>query len=139
MASNPAQEAGNLVSAVVAGILGIAIVAVIVGRNAQTANVITSGGSALSSVIGAAVAPVSAGSSTTLPSSPSLAMGLPTNGTSNPLGAANTIAGIGSTINGVTGLANAFDPNNGNQDFSSADTTFTPDNALLDSAFAAAL
>jgi PRD1 phage membrane DNA delivery len=47
------------IGAIVAAIIGLAIVAVIVSKNAQTSTVITSGGSALSSVIQAAVSPVS--------------------------------------------------------------------------------
>ena len=46
------------VVAVIAGIIGLAIVAVIVSKNAQTPAVITGAGQALSSIIGAAVAPV---------------------------------------------------------------------------------
>jgi hypothetical protein len=49
--------------AVITGIVGLAIVAVIVSRNAQTPAVLQSGGSALASVIGAAVAPVTSGAS----------------------------------------------------------------------------
>lgn len=45
--------------AIVAGLIGLAIVAVIVSQRAQTSAVIGSAGSALSSVIGAAIAPVS--------------------------------------------------------------------------------
>ena len=48
---------------VVGGIITLAMVAVVVSKNAQTSTVIQGAGTALSSVIGAAVAPVS-GSST---------------------------------------------------------------------------
>jgi hypothetical protein len=44
---------------IVSGIIGLAIVAVIVSRNAQTSNVLQATGSALATVIGAAVSPVS--------------------------------------------------------------------------------
>lgn len=44
---------------IVAGIITLAIVAVIVSKNAQTSSVLTGAGTALSSVIGAAVQPVS--------------------------------------------------------------------------------
>jgi hypothetical protein len=44
--------------AIVTGIIGLAIVAVIVSKNAQTPTVITSFGTALSGIIGAAVSPV---------------------------------------------------------------------------------
>ena len=47
------------IGGVIAALIGLAIVAVIVGKNAQTGSVLTSAGTALSGVIGAAVAPVS--------------------------------------------------------------------------------
>jgi hypothetical protein len=57
------QGIGPGIIAIVAGIIGLAIVAVIVSKNAQTGTVIQSAGTALSSVIGAAVKPVSDASS----------------------------------------------------------------------------
>jgi len=51
---------------VLGAIIGLAIVAVLVSKNAQTPNVIGSAGTALSSVIGAAVQPVTGGSSSGL-------------------------------------------------------------------------
>lgn len=56
---------GGLVVSVITGILGLAIVAVLVSRNAQTPAVISGAGSALSSVIGAAVAPITTNSNNT--------------------------------------------------------------------------
>jgi hypothetical protein len=53
------SDIGPALVAIVAGIIGLAIVAVIVSKNAQTPTVLTSGGTALASVIAAAVAPVS--------------------------------------------------------------------------------
>jgi hypothetical protein len=53
------SDAGATIVAVLAALVGLAIVAVIVSKNAQTPQVIQAGGSALASVIGAAVAPVS--------------------------------------------------------------------------------
>jgi hypothetical protein len=53
------REIGPGFIAIVASIIGLAIVAVLVSKNAQTKDVITGVGSALSGVIGAAVAPVS--------------------------------------------------------------------------------
>ena len=50
---------------VVGGIITLAMVAVVVSKNAQTSTVIQGAGTALSSVIGAAVAPVSGSSSNT--------------------------------------------------------------------------
>lgn len=45
--------------AVIASIIGLAIVAVVVSKNAQTSSVIQAGASGLASIIGAAVSPVS--------------------------------------------------------------------------------
>ena len=50
---------GAAAVSVLAAIIGLAIVAVVVSKNAQTSTVIQAGGSALASVIGAAVSPVS--------------------------------------------------------------------------------
>jgi hypothetical protein len=50
---------------VVGGIIGLAMVAVLVSQKAQTSTVLTGAGTALSSVIAAAVAPVS-GSTTNM-------------------------------------------------------------------------
>jgi PRD1 phage membrane DNA delivery len=49
---------GPGIIAAVSSVILLAIVAVVVSKNAQTPQVIQSGGSALASVIGAAVAPV---------------------------------------------------------------------------------
>ena len=51
--------------AIIGGILTLAMVAVVVAKNAQTSSVIQGAGTALSSVIGAAVAPVSGSTSNT--------------------------------------------------------------------------
>lgn len=56
---------GPTLITVVAGVLTLAMVAVVVSKNAQTSSVIQGAGTALSSVIGAAVAPVSGSSSNT--------------------------------------------------------------------------
>lgn len=49
----------NKVIGVLVAIVGVAIVAVIVSKNAQTSTVIKSAGTAFAQVIGAAVGPVS--------------------------------------------------------------------------------
>jgi hypothetical protein len=70
---------GNVPGAVLAGLgalIGLAIVAVIVSQKAQTSSVIQSAGSALASVIGAAVSPVSGASG-------------------------NSFGGVGQTVQGV--------------------------------------
>ena len=48
----------NIVTVLVA-IVGVAIVAVLVSKQADTANVLTAGGKAFSGILGAAVSPVS--------------------------------------------------------------------------------
>ena len=53
------NETVEAIAGIIAGLIGVAIVAVLVSKNAQTGNVFTSAGQALSGVIGAAVAPVS--------------------------------------------------------------------------------
>ena len=60
---------------VVGGIITLAMVAVIVSKNAQTSTVIQGGGTALASVIAAAVAPVSNSTGSTLGSSSTGATG----------------------------------------------------------------
>jgi hypothetical protein len=57
---------------VIGGVIGLAVVAVLVSQKAQTPAVLTGAGTALSSVISAAVAPVS-GSGTTFGSAPAVA------------------------------------------------------------------
>jgi PRD1 phage membrane DNA delivery len=52
------ERIGGGIVAVIASIIGLAIIAVLVSQKAQTSGVIQSAGTALSSVIGAAVAPV---------------------------------------------------------------------------------
>lgn len=53
------REIGPTLITVIGSIVGLAIVAVIVSRNAQTPDVLNAGGSALAKIIGAAVGPVS--------------------------------------------------------------------------------
>ena len=56
------EKIGGGILAIVSAVVGLAIVAVIVSKNAQTPTVISSAGSALANVIGAAVSPVTGGS-----------------------------------------------------------------------------
>lgn len=55
------QSGLGVLAAIVAGLVGLAIVAVIVGAQAQTSSVLQAGGTALAGVIKAAVAPASGG------------------------------------------------------------------------------
>jgi hypothetical protein len=57
------REIGPGFVAIVASIIGLAMVAVLVSKNAQTGTVLTSAGTALSGIIGAAVGPVSSSQS----------------------------------------------------------------------------
>lgn len=54
---------------VIGGVIGLAVIAVLVGQKAQTSTVLTSAGTALSSVIGAAVSPVTGSTSSMFGSS----------------------------------------------------------------------
>jgi PRD1 phage membrane DNA delivery len=63
------------VVAVIGGIVGLAIVAVLVSNRAQTSGVISSAGSALSNIIGAAVGPVTGNTSNTFGSSANVGLG----------------------------------------------------------------
>jgi hypothetical protein len=66
---------GPGIIAAIAGVIGLAIVAVIVSKNAQTPQVVQAGGSALASVIGAAVQPVTQSTSNVFGSTSSGALG----------------------------------------------------------------
>lgn len=55
-------QLGNSIAAIATAIVGLAVLAVIVSRNANTAGVISSAGSAFSGAIGAAVSPITGGS-----------------------------------------------------------------------------
>jgi hypothetical protein len=61
--------------AIVGGVITLAMIAVVVSKNAQSSAVLTGAGTALSSVIGAAVAPVSNSTGSTLGSSSTGATG----------------------------------------------------------------
>jgi hypothetical protein len=54
-------EGGRAVLAIVSSVIGLAVVSVVLSNNAATSQVIGAGGQALSSVIGAATAPVTGG------------------------------------------------------------------------------
>ena len=55
--------AGALVSSIVVAFIGLTIVSVVLSQSANTSNVLTSFGTALSSIINAAVSPITGGSS----------------------------------------------------------------------------
>lgn len=63
------NEIGPTLITVVGGVIALAMVAVLVGQKAQTSTVLQGAGKALSSVIGAAVAPVSGSTTSTFGSS----------------------------------------------------------------------
>jgi membrane DNA delivery protein len=62
--------------AVLASIIGLAIISVLVSQKAQTGSVINAAGSALSSIIGAAVSPVTGATGNTFGSTGSATGGL---------------------------------------------------------------
>ena len=70
------QSIGPTFVIVVGGIITLAMIAVVVSKNAQTSTVLSGAGTALSSVISAAVAPVSGSTTNMIGSS-----GTPTGGT----------------------------------------------------------
>jgi hypothetical protein len=55
------NEIGPTFVTILASVIGLAMLAVVVSQKAQTSSVIQSGGSALASVIGAAVSPLGGG------------------------------------------------------------------------------
>lgn len=69
------NQVGPAFVAVVTGVIGLAIVAVLVSQNAQTSGVISSGGGALAGIISAAVSPVTGSSSNTFGSVATSALG----------------------------------------------------------------
>ena len=88
-----ADDAVKAIASIGAAIVGVAIVAVIVGQNSQAPNAISAIGTALSSVVGAAVAPVSGGATSLNTSAPS------------SLGSELTTSDIGTAnISGASGL-----------------------------------
>lgn len=56
------KDAGHLLGALVASVLGLALVSVVISRNAATAQVIGAGSSGLATLISAATAPVTGSS-----------------------------------------------------------------------------
>lgn len=51
----------GVLAAIIAGVIGLAIIAVILSKNSNTQNVIQAGGSGLASIINAAVSPITSG------------------------------------------------------------------------------
>lgn len=111
-------EGLKAIAAIGTAIIGVAVIAVIVGTKSNTANVISAGGNALSTDIGAAVAPVSS-NATAVSQTPT-----PTNVQPSPLGALSNPApvsnptgggsyGIGNTLPSALNLG-AYNPSNAN-------------------------
>jgi hypothetical protein len=67
------DRVGPTLVIVVGGVLTLAMIAVVVSKNAQTSTVIQGAGTALAAVIGAAVQPVSGSSSTSFGTAPATA------------------------------------------------------------------
>lgn len=56
------DKAGQVVTAILVAVIGLATVAALVSRNSQTASVIGAGGKAFSQILGTALSPVTGGS-----------------------------------------------------------------------------
>ena len=69
------NQIGPAAVAIVSGIIGLAIIAVLVSTNAQTGTVISQTGGALSSIINAAVSPVAGSSSNVFGAAAGTALG----------------------------------------------------------------
>lgn len=65
MAGEPQHDFWGTLSVVALAIVGVASLAVLVSRNAQTGAVITATGNAFSNALGVAVSPVTGGGATT--------------------------------------------------------------------------
>ena len=85
-------------AAVFGAIIGVAIVAVLVSQNSNTANVITAGGSALTGLLRVAVSPVTGG--TQYLAAPASGPGT----TSTASGVGGLLSGLGGGVGGLTGL-----------------------------------
>lgn len=98
------------ISAIIAGVIGLAIVAILVSQRSQTASVIGSSGSALANVISAAVSPVSGASAAinTGASSDPLSGLLRGSGGLDLTSALGLAAGIPSSFLGAGGFGGGF-------------------------------
>ena len=74
-------KAEALITEILSMIIGVAILAVIVGSNSRTSSVIQSAGSALTSILNAAISPVTGGTSA--------ATIIPSASNASPFGASN--------------------------------------------------
>ena len=54
---------GSAIVSIIMAVIGVAIIATLVSQQAQTANVLTAGGTAVSNVLSSALSPVTGGSS----------------------------------------------------------------------------
>jgi len=87
------NNAISAILAIVGGVIGLAIVSVLVSKNAQTPQVLGASGNALANVITAAVSPVTG-------------TGAATGGGGNGSGGGFSFGGLGSLSQGITSLGN---------------------------------
>lgn len=87
------NNAISAILAIVGGVIGLAIVSVLVSKNAQTPQVLGAGGSALANVITAAVSPVTG-------------TGAATGGGGSGSGGGFSFGSLGSLSSGITSLGN---------------------------------
>lgn len=97
---------GDKIAAFVAGIIGLAIIAVLVSTRANTSNVITSAASGLSAIIGAAVSPIT-GTTANNSTSTGNVLGSLLGGTSSNILGTNTISGLAGGGLGSFGLGSS--------------------------------
>ena len=55
------SEIGSAITSIIMAVIGVAIIAVLVSSKAQTGSVLQAGGTAISSVLGSALSPVTGG------------------------------------------------------------------------------
>ena len=55
------NEIGSAITSIIMAVIGVAIIATLVSSQAQTANVLSAGGTAISRVLGSALSPVTGG------------------------------------------------------------------------------
>lgn len=100
---------GQDVAALITGVFTIAIIAVVLSNGANTANVITTFFSGLTSLLAAVIAPVTGGGSVLNQATGSNLLGA-IGGTENSL--AGGVAGLNNAVSGITKLENSFGSTN---------------------------
>lgn len=61
------SEVGSAITSIIMAVIGVAIIATLVSQRAQTANVLSAGGTAISKVLGSALSPVTGATGISIP------------------------------------------------------------------------